>query len=85
MKLTPRSLYDVGSGRTRVTKCAPHRGASWSRFNFSLGTFRTDDRTLPWAASSGFDQPSTIALASSRILELGGRLGEGLPTIRTET
>jgi hypothetical protein len=31
------------------------------------------------AASSGFDQPSMIALASSRILELGAVV-EGLPT-----
>jgi hypothetical protein len=29
------------------------------------------------AASSGFDQPSMIALASSRILELGPRLWKG--------
>src|SRR6266853_5849544 len=31
----------------------------------------------PVAASSGFDQPSMIALASSRILELGAQLWKG--------
>jgi hypothetical protein len=35
------------SGRTGVTKCAPHREASWSRFNFSWGRFvQTTERYL---------------------------------------
>jgi hypothetical protein len=33
------------------------------------------------AASSGFDQPSMIALASSRILELGATVMQEWPTI----
>jgi hypothetical protein len=41
-----------------VLGSATLREASWSRSYFS-------------AASSGFDQPSMIALASNRLLELG--------------
>ena len=37
---------------------------------------------MAWAANSGFDQPSMIALASSRIPELGSEVVEGLPTTR---
>jgi hypothetical protein len=36
-----------------------------------------------WAASNEFDQPSMIALASSRTLDVAALLVEGLPTIRS--
>src|SRR6266851_6863932 len=48
--------------------------ASWSRSNSFWGTFRFKRRSATLAANSGFDQPSMIALASSRILEQGARL-----------
>jgi hypothetical protein len=51
------------------------------RENFSWGTFRCQRPNATLAASSGFDQPSMIALASSRTLELGAVL-EGWPTNR---
>jgi hypothetical protein len=60
-----------------VPGSATHREANWSRFNFSWGTFRCKRPNATLAASSGFDQPSMIALASSRILELGARLWKG--------
>ena len=50
------------------------RGASWSRSNSSWGTFRFKRRSATLGANSGFDLPSMIALASSRILEPGARL-----------
>src|SRR5258708_39807245 len=51
------------------------REASWSRSNSSWGMsqFKRPNATL--SANSGFDQRSVIALASSRILELGARCG----------
>ena len=57
------------------------REASWSRSNSSWGTFRCKRPNATLAANSGFDQPSMIALASSRILELswvlsGGRVAD---------
>ena len=60
-----------------VLGSATHREASWSRSNFSWGTFRYRRPNTTLAASSGFDQPSMIALASSRILEMGARLWKG--------
>ena len=53
-----------------VLGSAMHQEASWSRSNFSWGTFRCRRPNATLAASSGFDQPSMIALASSLILEL---------------
>src|SRR6266849_9734150 len=53
------------------------REASWSRSNFFWGTFRCKRPNATLGANSGFDQPSMIALASSRILELGARLWKG--------
>ena len=53
------------------------REASWSRSNSFWGTFRFKRRSATLGASSGFDQPSMIALASSRIRELGARLWKG--------
>jgi integrase len=65
-RLAPHDL------RRTCARLATHREASWSRFNFSWGTFRCRRPNANLAASSGFDQPSMITLASSRILELGG-------------
>ena len=73
--------------RIGVAKLAPHdlrrtcarlchaSGASWSRSNSSWGTFRFKRRSATLGANSGcgFDLPSMIALASSRILEPGAR------------
>ncbi len=56
------------------------REASWSRSNSFWGTFRFKRRSAILGANSGFDQPSMIALASSRILEIA----EGLPTTHPE-
>jgi hypothetical protein len=56
------------------------REANWSRSNFSWGTFRCRRPSATLDASSGFDQPLMIALASSRLLELDA-IVEGLPTI----
>src|SRR5436305_9363843 len=53
------------------------REESWSRSNFSWGTFRCKQASVTSAASSGFDQLSIIALASSRIVELRARLWKG--------
>ncbi len=64
-KLVPHELV-LGS--------ATHREASWSRSNFFWGTFRCKRPNATLAANSGFDQPSMIALASSRIHEPGARL-----------
>ena len=47
------------------------------QIQFLLGTFRCRLPNATLAASSGLDQPSMIALASSRILALGGRWGRG--------
>src|SRR6266852_51641 len=58
----------------RVLGSATHREASWSRSNSFWGTFRCKRPNATLAANSGFDQPSMIALASSRILEPGARL-----------
>jgi hypothetical protein len=40
-----------------VLGSATRREASWSRSNFSWGTFRCRRPTVTLAASSGFDQP----------------------------
>src|ERR1700687_672349 len=58
------------------------REGSWSKSNSYWGTsqFRPPNGTL--GASNGFDQQSMIALALSRILELGGAVMEEWPTIR---
>ena len=53
------------------------REASWNRSNFFWDTSRFKPPNATLDASSGFDQPSMIALASSQILELGARLWKG--------
>jgi site-specific recombinase XerD len=68
-KLAPHDL------RRTCARSATRREASWSRYNFSWGTFRCRQPNATLAASNGFDQPSMIALASGLILELrGGRV-----------
>jgi hypothetical protein len=57
-----------------VLSSAMLRDGSWSRSNFSWGTFQHRRPNATWVASSEFDPPSMIGLASSRILELGARL-----------
>src|SRR5882762_9284006 len=69
----------------RVLGSATHREASWSRSNFFWGTFRCKRPNATLAANSEFDQPSMIALASSRILELGERLWKGCRPSTQET
>ena len=69
---------EVGAARSAtlpVLGSAMLREASWSRSNSSWGMsqFKRPNATL--GANSGFDQRSMIALASSRILELGARCG----------
>ena len=58
------------------------REGSWSKSNSYWGTsqFKPPNGTL--GASNGFDQQSMIALALSRILELGGTVMEEWPTVR---
>src|SRR5713226_2292919 len=53
------------------------REASWSRSNSSWGISQFKRPNDILGANSGFDQPSMIALASSRILEMGARLWKG--------
>ena len=67
-KLAPHDL------RRTCTRLCHASGASWSRSNSCWGTFRFKRRSATLGANSGFDQPSMIALASSRILERGARL-----------
>ena len=61
---------------------AMFREASWNKSNFFWATFRCKRPNAILAANSGFDQPSMIALALSRILELGVTVLEELPTYR---
>ena len=56
--------------------------ASWSRSNSFWGTFRFKRPNDTLAANSGFDQPSMITLASSRILDLRAAVVEEWPTNR---
>ncbi len=66
-----------------VLGSATLRDGNWSRSNFFWGTYRFKRPNSTLAANSGFDQPSMIALASSRILELLQDCVR-LATIRTE-
>jgi hypothetical protein len=58
------------------------REGSWSRSNFSWGTFRCRPPNATWAASSEFDPPSMIGLASSRTLDVAAQVVEGLLTFQ---
>jgi hypothetical protein len=64
----------------RVLDSAMLRARSWSRSNSFWGTsqFKPPNGTL--GASSEFDQPSMIALGSSRTLDVAEPVVEGLPT-----
>jgi hypothetical protein len=71
---------EAGTARSATDLCTvvPRIGRRIGADSISLGArFRANDRNATLAASSGFDQPSMIALASSRILELGARLWKG--------
>jgi hypothetical protein len=67
-----------------VVKLAPHdlRRTCARLCHASGGELEQIQFTL--AASSGFDQPSTIALASSRTLDVAAPVVEGLPTTHSE-
>lgn len=90
--MTVKAVWHIVKESARsigMAKLAPHylprtcarlchaSGASWSRSNFVWGTFRCKRPNATLAANRGFDQPSMIGLASSRILELGERLWKG--------
>jgi len=79
--IVKESAKRIGVAKLAPTICdvpvlgsAMLRAASWSRSNSSWGTFRFKRPSAILGANSGFDQPSMIALASSRILELGVEL-----------
>ncbi len=77
---------EVGAARFAADLCSVLpmlQEASWSRSNSFWGTFRFKRPNDTLAANSGFDQPSMIALASSRILDLRAAVVEGLPTNQT--
>ena len=79
-----------------VAKLAPHDlrrtcarlchafGGELEQIQFLLGTSQFEPPNDTLGASSGFDQQSMIALALSRILELGGTVMEEWPTILEE-
>jgi Phage integrase family len=58
----------------RYARLCHASGGELEQIQFLLGTFPCKRPNATLAASSGFDQPSMIALASSRILEPGARL-----------
>jgi len=68
---------EIGAARSTTDLCSA-LPRLWRRVgadsNFSWGTFGCKQLNATLATSSGFDQPSMIALASSRILELSARL-----------
>src|SRR5258706_8114512 len=72
----------IGMSDGPVLGCATLREVSWSRSNFSWGTFLYKRPNVTLAANSEFDQPSMIALASSRSVDVAAPVVEGLPTIR---
>ena len=94
--MTVKAVWHIVKESARsigVAKLAPHdlrrtcarlchaSGGELEQIQFLLGHVRCKRLNVTLAASSGFDQPSMIALASSRILELGAVV-EGLPTIQ---
>ena len=95
--MTVKAVWHIvkeSAERIGVANLAPHdlrrtvpdsallRETSWTRSNSFWGTFRFKRRSATLGANSGFDQPSMIALASSRILELGATVMEEWPTTR---
>jgi len=78
---------EVGAARSATGLCSalPRIGRRVGADPISFGArFGANDRTLPWGASSEFDQPSMIALGSSRTLDVAALVVEGLPTTRPE-
>src|SRR6266852_488822 len=76
----------IGAARSASDLCSP-LPCCWrelEQIQFLWGTSQFKPRNDTLAASSGFDQQSMIALASSRILELGATVMEELPTIHSE-
>ena len=90
--MTVKAVWHIVKESARsigVAKVAPHdlrrtcarlchaSGGELEQIQFLLGhvSVQTTERYL--GSSSGFDQPSMIVLALSRILELGGRLWKG--------
>jgi hypothetical protein len=63
------------TGLTLTTSVPLRSNVSQKIVESGILTFRCRRPNAILAASSGFDQPSMIALASSRILELGGACG----------
>jgi hypothetical protein len=99
--MTVKAVWHIvkeSARRIGVVKLAPHdlrrtcarlchaSGGELEQIQFLWGTFRFKRPNDILAASSGFDQPSMIALALSRILELGvgcGRVADHPPgTVR---
>jgi hypothetical protein len=90
--MTVKAVWHIvkeSAKRIGVAKLAPHdlrrtfarlchaSGGELEQIQFLWGTFRCKRPNATLAANSGFDQPSMIALASSRILELGVELWKG--------
>ena len=84
-----RAVWHIVKGSARrigVAKLAPHdlrrtcarlchaSGGELEQIQFLLGHVSVHTTERCFGANSGFDRPSMIALASSRILELGARL-----------
>jgi site-specific recombinase XerD len=97
--MTVKAVWHIVKESARsigVAKLAPHdlrrtcarlchaSGGELEQIQFLLGTFRCRRPNATLAASSGFDQPSMIALASSRIRELGARLWKGIRPTRID-
>jgi hypothetical protein len=76
-KLAPHDL------RRTCARLCHASGGELEQIQFLLGTFRFKRRSATLGANSGFDQPSMIGLALSRILEPSALL-EGLPTTRSK-
>jgi hypothetical protein len=69
--ITEHRFTDLFSALPRI------RRRVGARSNFFWGTFRCKRPNATLGANSGFDEPSMIALASSRIPELDARLWKG--------
>ena len=97
--MTVKAVWHIvkeSAKRIGVAKLAPHdlrrtcarlchaSGGELEQIQFLWGTFRFKRRSATLGANSGFDQPSMITLASSRILELGATVIEEWPTNRPE-
>ena len=74
-----RQIRSIGVAKLRAARDGPMLGSATQRRRVGAdpisfwGTFRCKRPNSTLAASSRFDQPLMIVLASSRILELGAR------------